>query len=148
LVVFVVVVVLVVAVVPVVPVVAVVAVVADVSVLAAVAVVAEVSVVDETVPVVAEVSVEDVALETDVSVVADVSVFALSSFLQPTARMAIAKMAIRVRTNDFFMCSSPLKFQIVKICLFTQFSSHETVLLVGVPESPRLRVWPTKMCSS
>jgi hypothetical protein len=69
--------------------------------------IAPLSVVD-IVPVVpvAAVSVDIVLLdETPVSVAA-VSVFAFSSFLQPTAKMATAKRAIRVRVSFFICCFS------------------------------------------
>lgn len=64
----------------------------------------DVSVVD-IVPVVpvAAVSVAEVTVVDDVSDVA-VSVLTFSSFLQPTAKIATAKRAIRVITRDFFIC--------------------------------------------
>jgi len=65
----------------------------------------DVSVVD----IVPVVPVAAVSVETAVVVVADVSdvavsVLTFSSFLQPTAKIATAKRAIRVVTRDFFIC--------------------------------------------
>src|ERR1043165_7640280 len=93
-------VVLVVAVLGAVPIVPVVAVVAMVDVLV-------VSVDDIIVPVVDIVSVaivDDVVVDVVMAVsVAAVSVFAFSCFLQPTAKMAMATIAMRVITRDFFI---------------------------------------------
>jgi hypothetical protein len=55
-----------------------------------------------------------VVLDTAVSLAA-VSVFAFSSFLQPTAKIATAKIAIKAVVSDFFMRSSPSVFQIFEI---------------------------------